>query len=222
MPNLNEKNMNIKVPNIDDSDFKKLENLINAEFEAIEIIVEIDDTKKNLDCFNIVNEKVKESGGKMILGWEIWKSILLIEAEAHAVWEDANEELRDISPKENGFKPEKILFIEDPRLKYKGKQIDNKRLNITKNKLVDDFIGLAKLFFYLRNKGKRAEYHDLSEMLNQEEINEIEEVAIWKNQLEQFIYQDNNEKSLCLCGGVKNYKNCHGKIFSEQLKKIKK
>ncbi len=211
--------MNITVPNIEDTHFKRLENLIDSEFEVIEILTEIDSSKKELDCFNIVQEQVKKFGGKMILGWQVWKSTILIEAEAHAVWEDLAEELHDISPKSSGASPEKILFIEDPRLKYEGKQIENIRLNITNNKLVDDFIELSKLFFHLQNKGRRAEYHDLSKILNQEEIKEIEEIVVWKSQLEQYIYLGNNEKNACFCGGLKNYKNCHGKNLMETKNK---
>lgn len=214
--------MHIKVPSTEDEDFKKLEKLIDSDYEAVEIFTNIDPAKKALDCFNIVNAQVEKFGGKAILGWQIWKSNLLIEAEAHAVWEDQEENLHDISPKGNNFIPEKILFIEDDRLKYEGKQIQNRRLNITKNKLVDDFINIARLLFHLQNKGKRAEYHDLSEILNEEEIDELQKVFTWKSNLEKYIYLGNDEKSLCFCGGAKNYKNCHGYYLKELIKNVKK
>jgi len=213
--------MNIVVPQIDDSNFIKLENLIDSEFESAFIESVIDSSEERLDCFNILEKKIEKDGGNIILGWQIWKSEILIEAEAHAVWENSDGVLYDISPKEFNLKPEEILFIEDPRLKYEGKQIDNIRLNITKNKLVDHFIELSKLFFHYRNKGKRADYHDLSLILNENEINEIQEIYMWKTRLNVFIYQGNTVDSLCFCGGTKRYKNCHGKDFYKQIKRIK-
>ena len=104
----------ITVPSLDDSYFLKLENKIDAEFQAIEINTGIIESEKELDCFNIVKNKVSEFGGNIILGWQIWKTPMLIEAEAHAVWEDENEFLHDISPKPFNFSPKKIVFIEDP------------------------------------------------------------------------------------------------------------
>ena len=92
-------------------------------------------------------------------------------------------------------------------------------LNITKNKLVDDFIKLSELFFWLQNKGERANYHDLSEILTNEEINEIVKVQKWRGTIERFIYDGNNDRRLCFCGSSKNYSNCHGKMLVEMLKK---
>lgn len=213
--------MQISVPKITDEDFIRIENLIDSEYEAIEIETEIEENQEKLDCFNIVQKKVENHGGKFILGWQIWKSTILIEAEAHAVWEDENGELQDVSPKDNNYNPEKILFIEDPRLKYDNKQIDSIRLNITSNRLVDHFIELSKLFFHYRNKGIRANYHDLSEILDRSEIQEIQEIYDWKKSLELFIYKGNTDKDMCFCGGLKQYNNCHGRDFYKTIKKLK-
>lgn len=213
--------MNIIVPKIDDPDFLKLQEIVNSEYEAIEIQTEIEVSQSELDCFNIVKEKVATFGGKIIFGWQIWKSKIIIEAEAHAVWEDKNEELHDISPKANNFLPSEILFIEDPRLRYEGKQIDNIRFNITSNILVDHFIELSKLFFWFRNKGIRAHHHDLSNILTREEIKEIENIYDWKLALEIFIYEGNHDNDICFCGGLKQYNNCHGRDFYKKIKKLK-
>ncbi len=212
--------MHINVPDIDDPDFLKIENQIDAEFEAL-YVKHKPITAEPLDCFNIVANHTNEFGGRTILGWQIWKSTILIEAEAHAVWEQSGtEELLDISPK-LGVSIDRILFVEDPRMKYEGKQINNIRLNITKNQLVDHFIELANLFFHFQNKGIRAQYHDLSKILSPSEIQEIENILAWKSQIKNFIYSGNTMQSPCFCKKGKNYKNCHGHNFNKIINELK-
>lgn len=203
--------MKVTVPEFDNSYFKKLEEMINADFEPIELSCEIEENAKPLDCFNIVAAKVKTHGGKMILGWQVWQTNVLMEAEAHAVWEDKDGKIHDISPKSQNISFPKIVFIEDSRMKYEGKQIQSVRLNITNNGVVDDLIIASRFFFYLQNKGERANYYNLSEILNQEELREIQTTLDWKTNLQRFAETGNSEKSLCYCGSSKIYKNCHRK-----------
>lgn len=210
--------MTVTIPEFNNAYFKKLEAILNADFEPIEIFCELEEDAKALDCFNIVMAKVKTYGGKMILGWQVWQTNLLMEAEAHAVWEDEDGKLHDISPKSHHIPFPKIMFIEDSRMNYEGKQIQSIRLNITNNGVVDDLIIASKFFFYLQNKGERANYYDLSEILNDMEIEEIKTAVNWKSQLQQFATYGNTEKSLCFCGSSKIYKNCHHK----ELKKLTK
>lgn len=207
------------VPNIDDPHFKLLENKIDAEYEPIILQVEPEENAKLLDCFVIVEEKIKGNGGKMILGWQIWKTNNLIEAECHAVWEDLNSELKDITPKPEGI--DNILFIEDPKITYEGKQIDNIRINITKNKLVDHLIELNKAKFRLQNKGERANHYDLSNFLSADEKREIEYVVNIQNGISHLLNMGLDENGLCFCNSKKKYKNCHGKNFIKEIKKYK-
>lgn len=214
--------MIVTIPNFDNAHFKKLESIINADYEPIEILCEIEDSEKPLDCFDIVQNKVRNYGGKMILGWQIWQTNMLMEAEAHAVWEDSEGELHDISPKAFNLPIDKIVFIEDSKMKYEGKLIQNIRLNISNNSVIDDFIKVSKLFFYLQNEGKRANFHDLSEILNDNEIKEIENAYNWKIDLHFFFEEGKSEKSLCFCGTQKNYKNCHRKELENIIRYLKK
>lgn len=207
--------MTIKIPDFDNIYFKKIESILNADFEPVEIICEIDYSQKTLDCFNIVKKKVENFGGKMILGWQIWETNILMEAEAHAVWEDLEGELHDISPKSRNFPAKRIVFIEDSKLKYEGKQIQSIRINITNNSVIDDYIKASKLFFHLQNKGDRANHYDLSKILSTDEIKEIVDANNWKVQLQNFYEAGNNEKSLCFCGSQKKYKNCHKKVLDK-------
>lgn len=167
------------------------------------------ENEKESDCFNVVQRHVEKHGGKRIMGWEVRKWNGYLEAEAHAVWENENLELIDVSPKPEVLRFDTCLFIEDPRLSYEGKQIGNHYLNVTSNSVVDDLIEVSKLFFYLQNKGIRANYHDLSEILSQEEIREITEIVNWRLNLVRYIHLGGNDKSTCYCGSGKRYKNCH-------------
>ena len=89
------------IPEVNDPDFIALEAKINSEFETSYIETNIRLGSKVKDCFNIVKKQVDELGELMILGWQVWKHTNLIEAEAHAVWEENPDQyLIDISPKE--------------------------------------------------------------------------------------------------------------------------
>lgn len=210
------------VPDINDPDFLRLQELIDSEWEAIYIDSTPNANSPQLECFNIVQKKVEEHGGQMILGWEIWKSDILIEAEAHAVWEDENKDLHDISPKQDFLKVDRILFIEDSRIKYHSVQIDNIRLKVIENTIADLLIDYYELHFHLLNKGERAHFKILdNHLLTQHEIDEIKYVEASINYLTNFIREGKNEKSLCFCGKGKIFKNCHRRTYKYQLIKLK-
>jgi hypothetical protein len=63
-------------------------------------------------CSDGVREKVKHDGGRCIFGWSIWEwPKTMLTAEFHSVWEDAEGNLLDITPKPKGEK--RILFVPD-------------------------------------------------------------------------------------------------------------
>jgi hypothetical protein len=94
--------------------------------------------------------------GDIIYGWQIWKGELRCEAEFHAVWRTISGDLIDITPK--GFPIERILFVQDDRVQYKGAQVDNIRINCTSNVLVNDFIDVRKALFRIMNKNVIQDY----------------------------------------------------------------
>ena len=153
----------------------------------------------------------------MIIGWQIWKGKYLIEAECHAVWEDNDEELHDLTPKE--FAVTKILFVEDDKLIYEDKQIDNVRLNIKNNPLVDDLILVCEALFRFDNRGNRATLYDLSNVLTDEQIQHKEYLVEMKELINSILRSNGNRKSLCPCQNGVKFVDCHGK---DLLKKIKK
>jgi hypothetical protein len=64
------------------------------------------------ECYENVAAVVQRQGGRSLLGWTIWEwPGVLLEAISHAVWERADEELLDPTPKSDG--EETTLFLPD-------------------------------------------------------------------------------------------------------------
>lgn len=205
-------------PKIEDKAVERLLRRLNASHNPIYLSVTPDPTASVKDCFNIVQEKVKINGGRMIMGWQIWKGKHLIEAECHAVWEDQHEELHDITPKE--YKNiQEILFVEDEKLIYEDKQIDNVRLNMTNNGLVDDLIAVCEAIFRFDNKGERAVLYDLSTVLTQEQKEHKEYLLILKEIINTILVKNGNRRILCPCNSGIKFGDCHGKDLRKRIQK---
>lgn len=179
--------------------------------------VEPDAGAKMNDCFPAVQKKVEQSGGRMVLGWQIWKNPNMIEAELHAVWEDPDEELHDITPKDPGIN--RIMFVEDENLVYDGKQKDNIRLNITTNPLVDDFIKINEAVFRFQNKGKRADLYDMDfiNALSPEELQHFERLQELQGMAGMLTMMEGKRGSACPCMSGKKFNECHGKDLQKIL-----
>lgn len=165
------------------------------------------------ECFPLVEEKVRNLGGKRVLGWQIWQTTLLVEAEFHAVWVSPEGEYIDITPKSLTFS--EILFIPDPKAVYEGKQVNNVRINTTRNSLVDEYIAVHDALFRIENRGKRALRYELS--LQGREANAHHVLNAAKPMLEMMVLQGDTRKSPCLCGSGRKYKVCHGKKIGKLI-----
>ena len=199
-------------PKVEDNDVKRLEDLINSEFETIELTVEPLVNAVANDCFNVIQKEIEESGGKLIVGWQIWKSNFLIEGESHAVWESPEGVLYDFTPKANNAKT--ILFIEDPRIIYEGKNIDSIRLNVTNNKIVDCLIEVSKTYFIFTNRGQLAFFQgNLLDVLNIEERHELLGLWFLKSILIQMLHSGATHNSSCFCGSGNTFYNCHYRVL---------
>lgn len=207
-----------EAPVVNDPYLVKLLSKLNATHEPIYLDVEAEEGAIPSDCFPTVMRKVQANGGKMILGWQIWKANYIMEAECHAVWETPDEELRDITPKAGGI--QQIMFVEDDNLKYEGKQIDNVRLNITHNKLVDDLISVAEAVFQFENKGQRANLYDLTKVLSNEQKEAWLYLKGLKDLINLSLQANRTRESMCYCNSKKIYKNCHGRDLTKTLKKL--
>jgi hypothetical protein len=201
------------VPDVTDLDLKKLLPLLECSAPANHIdFVSLDSVITN-ECFPNVERQVKNHGGSCIFGWQIWKTSLLIEAEFHAVWKSPEGLIYDITPKAQPV--QKILFVSDPNKKYEGKQVNNIRVNITKNPIVDEMIEVYNAVFRIENQGARAFQHQLS--LQGKEAAAHQRLTAAKQLLEVMALHGQLPKSPCACGSGKKYKVCHGKKIRKLL-----
>jgi hypothetical protein len=142
---------------------KNVERLLgelNAEFDPEYVPVIVESYAKLHHCYNNVNEKVRIDGGEVFYGWIIHETDILCEAERHAVWKDYDDNLIDISPNQSNSK--EILFLSDNNYTYNGIDVDNVRINITTNFMVDDFIYISEFI---------SKLYALGERVNDDEVN---------------------------------------------------
>jgi len=142
------------------------------------------------------------------------------EAERHAVWESENGDLIDITPREINI--DEIMFLSDNNFEYKGQLVDNIRINVTNNIVVDHFIKICEAIEKLYMLGERIDdtrleiAPEVGKMIS--EYSELKALAL------KFIRDGKTLKSKCICGGNKSYKNCHGKVIlqkiAEDLRKV--
>jgi hypothetical protein len=159
-------------------------------------------------CFLNVAKAVEEIGGEMISGWQVWQSSFLLEAEYHAIWKTPGNELLDITPK-TIREIDKILFLPDPSNPYVGKNVDNIRINISGNKLVDDLILVAELEFAILNRGDRAYKREVS--LSLTENQKLLTLRWMKVGILAMISYPATIDFPCFCGSKLPYRNCHSK-----------
>ncbi len=200
----------------DDPDVKRLEKLLKASHDPFFVDVRPEPWALVSECFPNVERKVKESGGRMVIGWQVWKSPNLIEGEFHGVWEDPDGNLIDITPKEPPF--ERILFVEDENAVDTGQQVDNIRLNTSDNKLVDDFIEISKALFAFENKGDRANKFLL--VLSDEEVKKRAGLEELRDIVSVMLMMKQNRSGFCACRSGVSFAACHGKGLSARLQKL--
>lgn len=104
---------------------------------------------------------------------------------------------------------ENILFLPDLTMQYNGCQIDNIRLNISSNRLVDDLIDISKAIFRFTNKGSLAYQHAITFEGKDAEI--IQNLDLIKSSLIKMINNGDSKNSRCFCGRKSKYKYCHGR-----------
>ena len=202
-------------PSITNEYVKKLLKILDVNEKPIYLKVTPEPYAKIVECFPAVDEKIKNDGGQKVLGWQIWKTEHILEAEFHAVWESKNGELKDITPKQIDIS--NILFLPDKTLKYDGRQKDNIRLNISNNPLVDDYIKICEIEFKFLNKGNRAfEYGEIK--LSGKENQFYKLLQETKSIIFIMLQTNYTRNSYCLCGSQKKYKHCHGHKLEKKFK----
>lgn len=125
---------------------------ITKDIEPFYLNTEQENDSLLMECTENVYKKIKSEGGTVQYGWQIWETLsgVLIEAEFHAVWVDLNGCMHDITPKEYGI--DSILFLPDNYIKYNNEQIDNKRISLVEDPVVDRFIKNSEEYFLASNE----------------------------------------------------------------------
>jgi len=209
------------VPKKIDKHIERLLHKINSDFETEYIPVKPEEYSELGQCYYNVEEKVRRDGGSIHYGWALYESKILSDAERHAVWEDENESLFDITPNELGVG--EILFVSEnvsPII-----DIDNYRENRIGSASVDDFILLAKTIADLDNLyGVRVSQikRNLPENVRQYIIH----LQTLKNAYSDYLERNSSVAAKCFCESNKAYKNCCSvklrKDIQDNLKRIQK
>ena len=166
------------------------------------------DAKVN-ECFPNVEAKIRQDGGEIVYGWELWEwPNVMIEGIFHAVWRLPDGELKEITPKQNGEKT--ILFLIDPKRIYRGTPIDNVRIALRDNLLIIHFIKISEKIIVIVNRGKPAHQHGHVNLLAADN-QPYSDLEYLKNLIGEMLRQGLRAHDRCLCGSGRKYKRCHGK-----------
>jgi hypothetical protein len=190
---------------------------IEYEFEIIPVQLEI--FSKERQCYSNVKEKIKRDGGKIHYGWSVhFTEDIIVEAERHAVWENDDEDLICITPHPDNFK--EVIFLSDNKPVDPKLQIDNIRMNITNDPLVDDWIYLAdavgQIYYSYTNR-----IDDERILIDTPVANVISQIEEQRELVMELIRRGKKERSKCYCTkGVyekRNYLTCHSKILKKEI-----
>jgi hypothetical protein len=110
-------------------------------------------------CTDNVDRAIADWGGRSEPGWRIIETLptVLLEAEFHMLWISPDEEAIDVTPALVRGVP--FPFLPDPRLRYEGRQIDNRRLALRDDPMIDQLITMSERRFAQMNAGGLAEFH---------------------------------------------------------------
>jgi len=156
-------------------------------------------------CFQNVSEKISRDGGSAVLGWACWKSDYVIEAEFHCIWRSPEMRLIDITPNDCA----QVLFVADPAREYREQRVDNIRINISTNSIVDDMIALAKAIFKLLSAGEYGSI-DMVKLPSKDAL-KLDYFMDFQENVQGMVSRHENSHSLCFCASGREYRYCHGK-----------
>jgi len=203
-----------RVPQTIDDNVKRLINKIKTTEKPIYLDVMPEPYAEINECFPAVTQKIEKEGGSVQLGWQIWQiPNVIIEAEFHAVWKSRDGILTDITPKSENIL--RILFIPDSKAEYDGAQRNNIRVNISGNRLVDDFIRICDTIYKLNNRGERAYQNKICLSKEESEVHQM--LHVTKGLVSDMIENGSSKNSRCICGSGDKYKHCHGKLLVDLL-----
>ncbi len=159
------------------------------------------------ECFPNVQKMVRERGGQQVNGWAIWQwANILVEAEAHAVWENPEGQLIDITTHVDG--ESRILFLRDDNKMYTGQQIGNVRLALTGSPLAAELVVLGDRIDVVMCSYKPGTEIPLSELrCRLRPLKERREAIV------KMLNQKAGRNETCPCQSGLKYKKCCGREY---------
>jgi len=195
---------------------QKLINYTGSEYLHEMIPVKPETTAKTGDFYNNVKDKIASDGGNIVYGWAVWQGEFTCEGKYHAVWENRDGELIDVTPQQT----DTLLFIPDDRFEDAGEYIASKRVNITANPLVDHFIILSEMKDYLKSFAKQVDDENIH--FNTYTGNMYNHYDALLNNITQFLKDGGKMGSPCYCQSSKPYSKCHGRNLLPAIEVDKK
>ena len=148
----------------------------------------------------------------MLCGWQLWEwPRVLVEAEFHAVWLSPQGRMVEITPKPHG--ETSILFVPDGRCRYRGEVVDNIRMALHDDQLVEHFIRVSRAIVQVMARGGEPTRHG-QVRIPAEQIAPLRQAQRF---LGYAIDSDLREHDPCLCGSGLRYRQCHGRDLEMAL-----
>lgn len=152
------------------------------------------------ECFPNVQRMVRENGGQQVNGWAVWQwANIAVTLEAHAVWENPEGKLEDITPHICGER--EILFLRDDSVVYSGTPIGSIRQPLTGSPLVEELIELLNE----RDRIMSAAPGRLCEM--------PKSLLIRIRQIQETLHREAGRNDPCPCQSGLKYKKCCGRSW---------
>mgnify|MGYP001632437029 CR=1 FL=1 len=150
------------------------------------------------ECFPNVKSVVEKLGGTTINGWAIWQwANIMVEAEAHAIWQAPDGKFVDITPHINNETC--ILFLPDDQVRFNGNPIPSHRQALTNSPLVAELISL----FNKRDTAAATTPGKVYSISNTDLRRMLE--------LQQLFHRSAERNDPCPCGSGLKYKKCCGR-----------
>ena len=150
------------------------------------------------ECFPNVKSVVEKLGGTTINGWAIWQwANIMVEAEAHAIWQAPDGKFVDITPHINN--ETRILFLPDDQVRFNGNPIPSHRQALTNSPLVAELISL----FNKRDTAAATTPGKVYSISNTDLRRMLE--------LQQLFHRSAERNDPCPCGSGLKYKKCCGR-----------
>lgn len=206
----------VTVPRIESRLTRALLERIGSAFQAEYLETQAWSGGRPNESLEAVEGRVAVEGGCAVPGWALWKGELLIEAEYHWVWMDGSGRKIDVAQRELDF--DRILFVPDDRSYGSGLQVNNIRLNLGANQVVDYLIEAYDCVFLLENAGERS----LEAKLVLEGMEAVlhKYFTMLKGKLELFAYSGGGIGSPCFCGSRKPFHSCHQDDICKAIAKV--